>query len=130
MNICARSVKFTNIAVLLVCFALIWSSDGANADETAPAEEAASSAMVVVNPNFAGADELGALPGMSKELVDAIMEQRPFLGMVALHPVVTQHLDQEAAEKLYVQMFIPINLNTASEEEILLVPGDLYSASA
>jgi DNA uptake protein ComE-like DNA-binding protein len=116
-------VKFTNIAVLLVCFALIWSSDGANADETAPAEEAASSAMVVVNPNFAGADELGALPGMSKELVDAIMEQRPFLGMVALHPVVTQHLDQEAAEKLYVQMFIPINLNTASEEEILLVPG-------
>ncbi len=123
MNICGRSVKFTNIAVLLVCFALIWSSDGANADETAPAEEAASSAMVVVNPNFAGADELGALPGMSKELVDAIMEQRPFLGMVALHPVVTQHLDQEAAEKLYVQMFIPINLNTASEEEILLVPG-------
>ncbi len=123
MNICGRSVKFTNIAVLLVCFALIWSSDGANADETAPAEEAASSAMVVVNPNFAGADELGALPGMSKELVDAIMEQRPFLGMVALHPVVTQHLDQEAAEKLYVQMFIPINLNTASEVEILLVPG-------
>ena len=123
MNICGRSVKFTNIAVLLVCFALIWSSDGANADETAPAEEAASSAMVVVNPNFAGADELGALPGMSKELVDAIMEQRPFLGMEALHPVVTQHLDQEAAEKLYVQMFIPINLNTASEAEILLVPG-------
>ena len=123
MNICGKRVKFTNIAVLLVCFALIWSSDGANADETAPAEEAASSAMVVVNPNFAGADELGALPGMSKELVDAIMEQRPFLGMVALHPVVTQHLDQEAAEKLYVQMFIPINLNTASEVEILLVPG-------
>ena len=123
MNICARSVKFTNIAVLLVCFALIWSSDGANADETTSEEEAASSAMVVVNPNFAGADELGALPGMSKELVDAIMEQRPFLGMEALHPVITQHLDQEAAEKLYVQMFIPINLNTASREEILLVPG-------
>ena len=123
MNICARSVKFTNIAVLFVCFALIWSSDGANADETTSEEEAASSAMVVVNPNFAGADELGALPGMSKELVDAIMEQRPFLGMEALHPVVTQHLDQEAAEKLYVQMFIPINLNTASREEILLVPG-------
>ena len=123
MNICARSVKFTNIAVLLVCFSLIWSSDGANADETTSEEEAASSAMVVVNPNFAGADELGALPGMSKELVDAIMEQRPFLGMEALHPVVTQHLDQEAAEKLYVQMFIPINLNTASREEILLVPG-------
>ena len=51
------------------------------------------------------------------------MAQRPFLGMEALHPVVTQHLGEEEVEKLYVQMFIPINLNTASEEEILLVPG-------
>ena len=126
MNICVRRDKFINTAVLLVCFALIWGCGGSNVEETpvsdAPAEEAASSA-VVVNPNLAGADELGVLPGMSKELADAIMAQRPFLGMEALHPVVTQHLDQEMAEKLYVQMFIPINLNTASEEEILLAPG-------
>ena len=123
MNICGRSVKFINLAAILVCFSLIWSYGESNADETAPAEEAASSAMVVVNPNLAGADELGALPGMSKALVDSIMVQRPFLGMEALHPVVTQHLGEEEVEKLYVQMFIPINLNTASEAEILLVPG-------
>ncbi len=117
MNICGRSVKFINMAVLLVCFSLVWGFGRSNA------EEAASSAMVVVNPNLAGADDLGALPGMSKGLVDSIMAQRPFLGMEALHPVVTQHLGEEEVEKLYVQMFIPINLNTASEEEILLVPG-------
>ena len=117
MNICGRREKFTNMAVLLVCFAMLWGCGGSNVDE------AASSAMVVVNPNLAGADELGALPGMSKELVDAIMVQRPFLGMEVLHPVVSQHLGQEAVKKLYVQMFIPINLNTANEEEILLVPG-------
>ena len=126
MNICGRRVNFTNSTVLLVCFAMLWGCGGSNVDETpvsdAPAEEAASSA-VVVNPNLAGADEFGALPGMRKELVDAIMAQRPFLGMEALHPVVSQHLGQEEVEKLYVQMFIPINLNTASEKEILLVPG-------
>ncbi len=126
MNICGRRVNFTNSTVLLVCFAMLWGCGGSNVDETpvsdAPAEEAASSA-VVVNPNLAGADEFGALPGMRKELVDAIMAQRPFLGMEALHPVVSQNLGQEEVEKLYVQMFIPINLNTASEEEILLVPG-------
>ena len=126
MNICGRSVKFTNMAVLLVCFAMLWGCGGSNVDETpvsdAPTEEAASSA-VVVNPNLAGSDELGALPGMSKELADAIAAQRPFLGMEVLHPVVSQHLSQEEVEKLYVQMFIPLNLNTASEEEILLVPG-------
>ncbi len=126
MNIRGRREKFTNMAVLLVCFAMLWGCGGANVEETpvadAPAEEAASSAMVV-NPNLAGSDELGTLPGMSKELADAIMAQRPFLGMEALHPVITQHLGQEEVEKLYVQMFIPLNLNTASEEEILLVPG-------
>ncbi len=126
MSICGRSVKFTNMVVLLVCFVMLWSCGGSNVEETpapdAPAEEAASSAMVV-NPNLAGSDELGALPGMGKELVDAIMAQRPFLGMEALHPVITQHLGEGEVEKLYVQMFIPINLNTASEEEILLVPG-------
>ncbi|MYB54759.1 MAG: hypothetical protein F4X51_00080 [Gemmatimonadetes bacterium] len=124
MSICGRSVKFTNMVVLLVCFVMLWSCGGSNVEETpasdAPAEEAASSA-VVVNPNLAGADELGAL--MSKALGDSIMAQRPFLGMDALHPVVTQHLGEEEVEKLYVQMFIPINLNAASEEEILLVPG-------
>ena len=117
MNICGRSVRFTNMVLLLVCFAMIWGFGRSNA------EESTSSAMVVVNPNLAGADELGALPGMSKALVDSIMAQCPFLGMEALHPVVTQHLGEEEVEKLYVQMFIPINLNTASEEEILLVPG-------
>ena len=126
MNIRGRREKFTNMAVLLVCFAMLWGCGGSNVEETpvsdAPAEEAASSAMVV-NPNLAGTDELGALPGMSKELADAIMAQRPFLGMESLHPVITQHLGQEEVEKLYVQMFIPLNLNTASEEEILLVPG-------
>ena len=130
MNICGRKGKFAN--TLLVCFVMLWGCGGSNVDETpasnveekpasdAPSEEA--SAMVV-NPNLAGADELGTLPGMSKELVDAIVAQRPFLGMEALHPVITQHLGEDEVEKLYAQMFIPINLNTASEEEILLVPG-------
>ena len=125
MNICGGREKFTNMAVLLVCFAMLWGCGGSNVDETpvsdSPSEEAASSA-VVVNPNLAGADELGVLPGMNKELVDAIVAQRPFLGMEALHPVISQHLGEEV-EKLYIQMFIPLNLNTASEEEILLVPG-------
>ena len=116
MNICGRREKFTNTAVLLVCFAMLWGFGRSNADEAA-------SSAVVVNPNLAGADELGALPGMSKALVDSIMAQRPFLGMEVLHLIVSQHLGEEEVEKLYVQMFIPINLNTASEEEILLVPG-------
>ncbi|MDE2888921.1 MAG: helix-hairpin-helix domain-containing protein [Gemmatimonadota bacterium] len=60
---------------------------------------------------------------MSQALADAIQQQRPFINMEALHALVAQHLSQEEAENLYVQMFVPINLNSASSAEMLLVPG-------
>ena len=126
MNIYERRTTVTSLAALLVCLVLLWSCAGSDVSETPTADDSAAEAVsgaTVVNPNLAGGDELGALPGMSTELVDAILEQRPFLDMEALHSVVTQHLSQEEAEELYVQMFIPINLNTAGDQEMLLVPG-------
>ena len=126
MNIYGRRTTLTSLAALRVCLVLLWSCAGSDVDETSTLDDSAAEAVsgaTVVNPNLAGGSELGTLPGMSTELVDAILEQRPFLGMEALHPVVTQHLSQEEAEELYVQMFIPINLNTASNQEMLLVPG-------
>ena len=91
----------------------------------APKESAADaeSRTAVVNPNLALGDELGALPGMTPELADAILQQRPLLNMEALHSVVTQHISREEAEKLYVGMFVPIDLNRAGNREIRLVPG-------
>ncbi len=117
---------FTRLRALLACLALLWScadpemreSPGSDGSELKAAGGAA-----VVNPNLAGADELNALPGMSQELAGAIRQQRPFTDMEALHSVVTSHLSREEAEKLYVRMFVPINLNGASNTELLLVPG-------
>ena len=126
MNNYGRSATFTGMVALLVCLVPLWSCGGSDVGETpTPDASAAGSASgtPVLNPNLAGGDELGALPGMSTELVAAIMEQRPFFGMEALHPVVTQYLRREETEELYVQMFIPIDLNTATAEEMLLVPG-------
>ena len=116
-----RNATFAGAAALLGCLAVFGACGGSEPAET-PAPEAPSS-VPVLNPNLAGADELGALPGMTQELVDAIMEQRPFLGIAALHPVVATHLTPEEAEALYVGLFLPIDLNTASSEEIHLVPG-------
>ena len=126
MNIYGRRATLTGLAALLVCLVLLGSCAGSDVGETPAPDDSAAEAVsgaTVVNPNLAGGDELGALPVMSTELVDAILEQRPFLGMEALHSVVTQHLSQEEAAELYVQMFIPIDLNTAGNQEMLLVPG-------
>ena len=108
-----RKTTFAGAGALLGCLALLGACGGsetaeapAEAPAAAPTEEAESGAAVL-NPNLAGADELGALPGMTPELVEAIREQRPFLGMEALHPVVAGHLTPEEAEALYVGMFLP-----------------------
>ena len=126
MNLDNRRPMFTSLAIRLLGLVLLSSCAGPDVDKTPAPDDLSTkavSAATVVNPNLAGGDDLGALPGMSTELADAILKQRPFLNMVALDSVVTRHVSREEVEKLYVQMFIPINLNTAGNREILLVPG-------
>lgn len=77
----------------------------------------------VLNPNQAGEADLKALPHMTDALAASIMEKRPFLSMTAFDAVVAEVLDEGQRDALYAKLFLPINLNTASREEILLVPG-------
>ena len=77
----------------------------------------------VLNPNQAGEAELLALPHLDEALVDAIMDGRPFLSMTDLDAVLAESLSEEERAELYARLFIPLNLNTAGREEILLVPG-------
>jgi DNA uptake protein ComE-like DNA-binding protein len=77
----------------------------------------------VLNPNLAGEKELLALPHLNAKLVKDILDKRPFLNMTALDTLLRQSLSKEQLAELYPKLFIPINLNTATREEILLVPG-------
>ena len=77
----------------------------------------------VVNPNLAGADELRGLPHLTGPIVDGLMERRPFLRMTDLQVYLSPFLNADQLTELYSRLFVPINLNTASQEEILLVPG-------
>ena len=77
----------------------------------------------VVNPNLAGADDLRGLPHLTGPIVDSLMERRPFLSMTDLQAYLSPSLSADQLTELYPRLFVPINLNTASREEILLVPG-------
>ncbi len=77
----------------------------------------------IVNPNLASANELLGLPHLTGPIVDDLMERRPFLNMTDLHTFLGGSLSADQLVELYTQLFLPINLNTASREEILLVPG-------
>ena len=77
----------------------------------------------MVDPNLASAKELAALPHLSPALVKAIVDKRPFLSMKEFNAVVSPTLNKEQLTALYQKAFIHVNLNTASKEEILLIPG-------
>jgi DNA uptake protein ComE-like DNA-binding protein len=77
----------------------------------------------LLNPDLASEKELLALPHMNATIVKGIMERRPFLKMTDLNSLLAQSLNKEQLTELYGKMFVQINLNTATEEEILMIPG-------
>ena len=77
----------------------------------------------LVNPDLASEKDLLALPHMNAAIVKSILEQRPFLQMADLHALLSKSLTKEQLAELYGRMFVQINLNTATNEEILLIPG-------
>jgi DNA uptake protein ComE-like DNA-binding protein len=77
----------------------------------------------MTDPNVATEAELAALPNVSGPLAKAIVAGRPFLSMVDLNTLLAKTLTKEQLTTLYGKLFLHVNLNTASKEEILLIPG-------
>jgi DNA uptake protein ComE-like DNA-binding protein len=79
--------------------------------------------VTVLNPNTATEKELLSLPHLTPLLAKNLLAGRPYKSMVAVNTVLAPALTEAQRKDLYVRLFVPINLNTASREEIMLVPG-------
>ncbi|MCI0436290.1 MAG: hypothetical protein L0271_22010 [Gemmatimonadetes bacterium] len=80
-------------------------------------------ASAIVDPNLATKDQLVTLPGVDAALADAIVAGRPYADMLAVNRVIGTRLSDEQRRALFAKLFQPINLNAATREELLLVPG-------
>jgi DNA uptake protein ComE-like DNA-binding protein len=90
---------------------------------TLPASAEVGSNPDLANPNLATAAELLALPHFDEALVARVLEGRPFLRAASLHEVLSSQIGAPQLEEVYRVLWLPINLNDASEAEILLIPG-------
>lgn len=78
----------------------------------------------LLDANTATEAQLTALPGMTADIVKALVAARPFASVVDLNTFLTgQQLTAEQTTAIYRQAFIHVNLNTGTREEILLIPG-------
>jgi DNA uptake protein ComE-like DNA-binding protein len=76
----------------------------------------------LLDANVASEKELAAMPHLNDALAKSIMAKRPFLSITALDALLAPSLSAEQRAELYGKLWIHINLNTASREEMMLIP--------
>lgn len=83
---------------------------------------AAASGTGIVDPGTASAADLVAL-GVSDSAAAAVVAGRPYTSMVGVDKVLAKTMSEARRDSVYARLWIPIDLNKASKEEILLIPG-------
>jgi DNA uptake protein ComE-like DNA-binding protein len=80
--------------------------------------------VAVADANTVAEKDLLGMPHMTPAIVKGLIEKRPFTSITELNAyLLSQTLTPEQAMAFYEKAFVHINLNTATPEEILLVPG-------
>jgi len=79
--------------------------------------------VTIVDANIASEKELAAVPHLNPALVKAIVDARPFPSITELDAVLSKSLKREQITELYGRLFVQLNLNTATREQILLIPN-------
>ncbi|WP_435203638.1 hypothetical protein [Qipengyuania sp. 902] len=95
-------------------------------DATTPAQmetvEAADT-QTVIDAGTATAEDLAGVEGISEDLAAAIVAGQPYADVTAFNTVLMESLTEEQAATVRERVFVPVNLNEATEEQIRLIPG-------
>jgi DNA uptake protein ComE-like DNA-binding protein len=80
-------------------------------------------AFVHINLNTATPDEILLVPGAGARMVREFKEYRPWKSWAQFDKEIGKYVGADATAKLAQYAFIPVNLNTATDEDILTIPG-------
>jgi DNA uptake protein ComE-like DNA-binding protein len=89
----------------------------------AQAAEIYRKAFVHVNLNAGSADEIMLIPGAGKRMVREFAEYRPWKSWAQFDKEIGKYVGQAETDRLKQYVFVPVNLNTAPDEDILSIPG-------
>ena len=80
-------------------------------------------AFVHVNLNTGTRDEILLIPGAGQRMVREFAEYRPWKTWAQFDKEIGKYVGADATARLAQYVFIPVNLNTATDEDILSIPG-------
>ena len=80
-------------------------------------------AFVHVNLNTGTKDQIMLIPGAGARMVREFAEYRPWKTWAQFDKEIGKYVGQAETDRLKQYVFIPVNLNTATDEDILSIPG-------
>jgi DNA uptake protein ComE-like DNA-binding protein len=82
----------------------------------------ATAGTAFLDPNSAAREQLTTVPGITPEMADAVIAGRPYADMRGVNAKLTG-LTDEQRDSVYTRLWKPLDLNSATAEEIELIPG-------
>ncbi|MGQ0713774.1 MAG: ComEA family DNA-binding protein [Gemmatimonadaceae bacterium] len=76
-----------------------------------------------LDPNTVTREQLLTLPDVDTGAADALVNGQSYDNMLAVDRALASHMSEAERDSLYTRLWKPIDLNTATGEEIMLIPG-------
>jgi len=89
----------------------------------APLQAQVGKSQGLLDANRATQQELMAVPHLNADLIKAIMDKRPFANVTELAAVLTPPLTKVQLTEVYGKVFVHVNLNAATDDEITSIPA-------
>ena len=79
--------------------------------------------FVQINLNTAAPNEILLIPGVGNRMSHEFQEYRPYKTIAQFRKEIGKYVDQKEVARLEQYVFVPIPLNSASDDDILTLPG-------
>jgi DNA uptake protein ComE-like DNA-binding protein len=79
--------------------------------------------FIHINLNSASPEEILLIPGVGKRMLGEFLEYRPYAALAVFHREIDKYVDDAELARLEQYVFVPMDLNTASDADFLTIPG-------
>lgn len=79
--------------------------------------------FIPLDLNSATEEEILLIPGVGDRMLHEFLEYRPYRGLAEFRREIGKYVDDEELARLESYVFVPIDLNSASEDAIRSIPG-------
>lgn len=79
--------------------------------------------FVPLNLNTAAREEIQLIPGVGPRMLREFLEYRPYKALAQFHREIDKYVDDQELARLEQYVFVPLDLNAATDADLLSIPG-------